>query len=88
MQPVATPEYSSGMSPNAPKTPPRQIRIGDEWYDFDKAAKSLGTERAAVIRDFIAWYLRQPGAKLPARPDRDAWKSSTVDHREERSTES
>jgi hypothetical protein len=61
------------MSPNVPKTPPRQIRIGDEWYDFDAAAKAQGTERAALVRDFIAWYLRRPGAKLPARPDVEAW---------------
>ncbi|MGF2208992.1 hypothetical protein [Streptomyces albidoflavus] len=56
--------------PNAPKTPARQIRIGDEWYDFDAAAKAQGTDRATVIRNFIAWYLRQPGAKLPERPDK------------------
>lgn len=49
-------------------TPPRQIRIGDEWLDFDTAAKSQGTERAALVREFIAWYLRRPGAKLPSRP--------------------
>lgn len=58
------------MSPNQPKTPPRQIRIGDHWYDFDAAAKAMDTERAAVIRDLIDWYLREPGAKLPDRPDR------------------
>ncbi|WP_405848125.1 hypothetical protein OG211_12340 [Streptomyces niveus] len=59
------------MSPNQPKTPPRQVRIGDTWYDFDAAAKAMGTERAAVIRDLIDWYIREPGAKLPQRPDRD-----------------
>lgn len=75
MQPVATPGYGSGMSPNAPKTPPRQIRIGDAWYDFDAAAKAMDTERAALIRDFIDWYLREPGAKLPKRPERTAWKA-------------
>lgn len=58
------------MSPNVPKTPPRQIRIGDTWYDFDAAAKAMGTERAAVIRELIDWYIREPGAKLPPRPDR------------------
>lgn len=62
------------MSPNVPKTPPRQIRIGDEWYDFDLAAKAQGTERATLVREFIAWYLRQPDAKLPARPDVKAWR--------------
>jgi hypothetical protein len=57
--------------PNAPKTPPRQIRIGDTWYDFDAAAKAMGTERATVIRELIDWYIGEPGAKLPKRPDRD-----------------
>jgi hypothetical protein len=58
--------------PNAPKTPARQIRLPAElWLDFDPAAKSVGTERAAVVRELIAWYLREPGAKLPARPDRE-----------------
>ncbi|NED75369.1 hypothetical protein G3I51_24200 [Streptomyces sp. SID9944] len=58
------------MSPNVPKTPARQIRIGETWYDFDAAAKAMGTERAAVIRQLIDWYIREPGAKLPNRPDR------------------
>lgn len=70
MTQVATPEYARRMSPNQPKTPARQIRIGATWYDFDAAAKAMGTERAAVIRELIDWYIREPGAKLPARPDR------------------
>ncbi|WP_137991236.1 hypothetical protein [Streptomyces vilmorinianum] len=58
--------------PNVPKTPARQIRLPDElWLDFDPAAKSLGTERASIVRELIAWYLREPGAKLPERPSRD-----------------
>lgn len=73
MTQVATPGYGQDMSPNVPKTPPRQIRIGDEWYEFDAAAKAQETERAAVIREFIAWYLRKPGAKLPVRPAAEAW---------------
>ncbi|MEI5032423.1 hypothetical protein RB201_04280 [Streptomyces sp. S1A(2023)] len=71
MTQVATPGYGQGMSPNMPKTPPRQIRIGDTWYDFDAAAKAMDTERAAVIRELIDWYIREPGAKLPDRPGRD-----------------
>lgn len=71
MTQVATPGYGQGMSPNMPKTPPRQIRIGDTWYDFDAAAKAMGTERAAVIRELIDWYIREPGAKLPERPVRE-----------------
>lgn len=76
---VATPGYGRRM-PNAPKTPARQIRIGDEWFDFDAGAKSLDTERAAVMRQLIAWYIREPGVKLPDRPDR----SVVVEAREER----
>lgn len=70
MSRVPTPRYPVIMTPNVPKTPPRQIRIGDEWYEFDAAAKAAGTERATLVREFIAWYLRKPGAKLPQRPDR------------------
>jgi hypothetical protein len=54
-------------------TPPRQIRIGDDWYDFERATKAMGTERAEVIRDFIAWYLRRPGVTQPKRPDVSDW---------------
>jgi hypothetical protein len=62
------------MTPVKPShTPPRQIRIGDEWYDFDAAAKAAGTTRAALINAFIAWYLHEPDADLPTRPDRAAW---------------
>jgi len=71
------------MSPNAPKTPARQIRIGDAWYDFDAAAKAMGTERAAVIRELIDWYIREPGAKLPARPDRDVIEAARKAREEE-----
>lgn len=57
--------------PNAPKTPARQMRIPDEdWYEFETAAASQNTDRASAVREFIAWYLRRPGAKLPKRPDR------------------
>ena len=54
--------------PNAPRTPARQIRNCDVWYEFDEAAKYMDTERAALVREFIDWYLRKPGAKLPKRP--------------------
>jgi hypothetical protein len=46
------------------------MRISDEdWGDLEAAAKDFGKERAAVVRDFIHWYLRRPGAKLPERPN-------------------
>jgi hypothetical protein len=56
--------------PNAPKTPLRPIRIPEEdWTDFAEAAVSQDTDRSALVREFIAWYLRRPGAKMPKRPD-------------------
>lgn len=61
-------------------TPPRQIRIGADWLDLEPAAKSQGKDRAEVVREFIAWYLRRPGAKLPERPSAGPWsKSPTAD---------
>ena len=57
------------MSEKQPHTPPRQIRIPNEdWAAFDVAAKSMDSDRATVVREFIRWYLRRPGAKPPQRP--------------------
>lgn len=43
----------------------RVIRVPDkDWTELGEVAES----RAEVIREFIAWYLRRPGAKLPERP--------------------
>lgn len=79
MTQVATPTYSQPMSPNQPKTPPRQIRIGDEWYDFELAAKAMGSERASAIRAFIDWYIGRPGAELPDRPDTSYWRAARTE---------
>lgn len=38
----------------------------DLWAQFGASAGPRN--RAVVLRDFIRWWLRQPGAKLPARP--------------------
>lgn len=57
--------------PNKPGTQHRSVRVSDEdWGDFDTAAKFLGSDRGTVIKQFIRWYLRRPGAKLPERPER------------------
>lgn len=45
----------------------RVVRIGDEDWD-DLGERAGGRNRAEVIRALIAWYLRRPGAQLPARP--------------------
>jgi hypothetical protein len=55
--------------PATGETPIRQIRIpDDEWDDLRKVA---GRGHVRVLRDFIRWYLRRSGAKLPARPSGD-----------------
>jgi hypothetical protein len=62
----------------ATHTPPRQMRIpDDEWHPFEDAAKTQHPEgyspRASVVRQFIRWYMRRPGAKLPERPAVGPW---------------
>jgi hypothetical protein len=43
----------------------RVVRIPDEdWADLGERAGN----RAQVMRELIAWYLRRPGAELPERP--------------------
>ncbi len=50
-------------------TPTRPIRVDlDLWGRFGEAAGEQGLDRSSVLRDFIRWYVREPGAKLPARP--------------------
>lgn len=49
-------------------TPTTPIRIDRElWARFGDAAGARN--RSAVLRDFIRWYLREPGARMPKRPD-------------------
>jgi|HigsolmetaAR201D_1030396.scaffolds.fasta_scaffold77505_1 hypothetical protein len=46
-----------------------QFRLRPEvWAAFGEATTRAGTDRAAVLRAFVAWYLREPGAELPERP--------------------
>lgn len=48
-------------------TPHRMVRIGDErWNRFGLLAGVR--ERSRVINEFVAWYVGEPGAKLPRRP--------------------
>lgn len=57
---------------------PRQMRIPDsEWAPFQDAARAARpagrSPRAAVVRQFIRWYMRRPDAKLPTRPLVGPW---------------
>lgn len=45
----------------------RVVRVDDDdWADFGEITGVR--HRAELIRAFIRWYLRRPGAKLPKRP--------------------
>jgi hypothetical protein len=55
--------------------PIAEIRVAkDDWADF----RAVNLRRApAVIREFIRWYLRRPGAKLPQRPTAEEIEKAT-----------
>lgn len=51
-------------------TPTRPIRVPlDLWGEFGAVAGQLGTNRTALILEFMRWMARRPGAKLPKRPE-------------------
>lgn len=55
--------------PDAPKTQHRSVRIeDDDWADLGDRAGVVGLDRAKAINQFVRWYIRRPGAKLPTRP--------------------
>lgn len=63
--------------PDKPKTQHRSVRIpDDDWADLLAAAKTQHSDRGTVIKELVAWYLRRPGAKQPARPEPEVWQSS------------
>lgn len=56
--------------PKTGKTPVQHVRIdATDWADLG-ALVGAG-KRSAVIRDFLRWYLRRPGARLPERPTQE-----------------
>jgi hypothetical protein len=51
----------------------RSVRVSDaDWADLETATKAVGSDRGTVIKEFIRWYLRRPGAELPEPPERKA----------------
>jgi hypothetical protein len=58
---------------------PKAIRIPtkEEWDPFEAATRAVHpggrSPRTAVIREFMRWYMRRPGATLPKRPDAGPW---------------
>lgn len=50
-------------------TPIRSIRIAAATWNVAKAkAREQGKSMSELIREFLDWWLRTPGAKLPTRP--------------------
>jgi hypothetical protein len=49
------------------RTPQRPVRVDDDlWAKF--GALVGPRDRSELLRQFIRWYVREPGAKLPQRP--------------------
>lgn len=47
----------------------RSIRIPDDtWLPAMSQAKAQDTSAGELCREFLDWWLRKPGAKLPKRP--------------------
>jgi hypothetical protein len=58
--------------------PQRKFRAPqDEWDPFEAATRAQHPEgrspRSRVLREFMRWYMRRPGAKLPVRPPAGPW---------------
>ncbi|NDK24712.1 hypothetical protein FSY75_09525 [Streptomyces sp. TR1341] len=55
----------------------------DEWNGFGDATKAQHPQgrspRGQVLREFIRWYMRRPGAKLPVRPPAGPWSTPSTD---------
>lgn len=50
---------------------PRTIRLEQNLWDaLGPAALANGHDRSSVIRQLVRWYLSEPGAQLPQRPER------------------
>ncbi|MDG4796232.1 hypothetical protein [Micromonospora sp. WMMD1082] len=48
----------------------RSIRVPDDtWQPAMERAREAGTSAGELCREFLDWWLRKPGAKLPKRPD-------------------
>lgn len=68
VQPVPLAAVADESDWNITKT--RSIRIEqDLWTRLGPAALANGHDRSGLIRQFVRWYLSEPGAQLPQRPE-------------------
>jgi hypothetical protein len=51
------------------------------WERFGAATEERGLDRSAVLREFIRWYVGEPGVAPPARPE-SATRTDDGDHGE------
>ncbi len=65
-----TPKRPVGRPVTTGTTPKQNLRVpADEWAELAEAAARIGSDRTAITREFYAWFLRKPGAKMPKRPE-------------------
>jgi hypothetical protein len=59
------------MSQNSTGKPRRFIAPDDLWKRFEEAVQRADPEadRSKVLRTFVRWYVGEPGAKMPERPE-------------------
>lgn len=66
---MTSPKRNPGGRPATGETPSQSVRISDaRWEAADHGARAVGSDRAKVINQLLAWFNREPGAKLPKRP--------------------
>ena len=54
--------------------PMKQVTFRMKKKAWDALGEAVGRQnRSQVIRQFIAWYVREPGAKLPKRPGEEGF---------------
>lgn len=77
---MATDLYPLAMTPEAAADydSPKKFRVSnEEWAAFEMATKTQHPQgrspRSQVLREFMRWYMRRPGASMPKRPDVGAW---------------
>ena len=55
--------------PKTGETPIQHVRAPqDEWDEYKAAAALVGSDASKITREFVRWFTRRPGAKLPERP--------------------
>ncbi|KAA6216422.1 hypothetical protein CP979_05280 [Streptomyces filamentosus] len=47
--------------------------LKSQWVRFGEAAAAAGTNRSAVLQQFMAWYIGTPGVECPQRPPAGPW---------------